>query len=91
MKEGEFYLSELILGIQSYYEDKLSVLRMELRMGQWENCLLKGDIDRAAEALQNIIENAIKYGDGRYLAIHISGEEDCRLITVANSGCTLPQ
>ena len=41
--------------------------------------------------LQNIIENAIKYGDGHYIRLTFSDEEDCRLITVTNSGCTLPE
>lgn len=49
-------------------------------------CILKGDLDRAVEVLQNVIENAIMYGDGKYIKLQFSSEEDCRLITVANSG-----
>ena len=51
--------------------------------------MLKGDPDRLTEVLQNIIENAIKYGDGKSIALSFSDEEDCRIITVTNSGCTL--
>jgi len=40
--------------------------------------------------LQNIIENAIKYGDGKRIEILFSEEDDCQLITVKNSGNTLP-
>ncbi len=41
------------------------------------------------EVLQNIIENAIKYGDGRLIKITFDEEEDCRLVTVRNGGCAL--
>lgn len=36
--------------------------------------------------MQNLIENAVKYGNGGYLGIKSEDEEDCRLITVCNSG-----
>ena len=39
--------------------------------------------------MQNILENAIKYGDGRSITVSFSDEEDCRLVTVSNTGCTL--
>ena len=42
------------------------------------------------EVLQNVIENAAKYGDGRSITIDFAREENCLLITVSNTGCTLP-
>lgn len=86
---SEFYLNDLIKKINSFYTEKLALMKTEFIIGKYSNCLIKGDMNRAVEVLQNIIENAIKYGDGRYISIQISSEEDCRLITVANSGCTL--
>ncbi|HKL80310.1 MAG TPA: HAMP domain-containing sensor histidine kinase [Mobilitalea sp.] len=85
----EFYLNELIQKINSYYTEKLALMNTDFIVEKYGNCLIKGDINRAIEVLQNIIENAIKYGDGQYIRIMISREEDCRLITVANSGSTL--
>jgi len=32
-----------------------------------------------------------QYGDGEGVEITFSDEEDCRLITVSNGGCTLPE
>ena len=55
------------------------------------DCLLKGDKDRSIETLQNIMENAVKYGDGRRIAIGVSEEDGCILISIYNSGCTLPE
>ena len=41
------------------------------------------------EVMQNIIENAVKYGDGKSIIISFSREEDCQLIHISNSGCSL--
>lgn len=91
VNKGEFYLSVLIDKINAYYSEKLDLLKIEFGIGEYSNCLLKGDLDRAVEVLQNIIENAVKYGDGHSIAVSITEEEDCSLVTVSNSGCTLPE
>lgn len=88
---GEYYLDELIGKIDSFYTEKLSLLKTRFTIQRLPNCILKGDIDRAEEVLQNIMENAIKYGDGTHISIQISSEEDCKLITITNSGCTLSE
>lgn len=85
----EFYLSNLMESIRDYYADKLARQKTEFHMAEYGDCLLSGDPDRGVEVLQNIMENAIKYGDGRVIVIEFSEEEDCRLITVKSSGCTL--
>ena len=54
------------------------------------DCLVKGDKERVIEVLQNIMENAIKYGDGRQITIAFS-EEDCRLVSVVNTGSSIPE
>lgn len=87
----EFYLSELIGKIYAYYKDKLSLIKTDFAVGEYSDCLLKGDLARSVEVLQNVIENAIKYGDGRLIEIRFGEEEDCRLVTVRNGGCTLSE
>lgn len=86
---GEFYLSELVGKISGYYSDKLALIKTDFEIGTYSDCLIKGDFDRGVEVLQNIIENAIKYGDGRLIKITFDEEEDCRLVTVRNGGCAL--
>lgn len=86
VEPSEFYLNEIMNSINVYYTDKLSVLRTEFKVNEYDNCLLQCDKDRLIEVLQNIIENAIKYGDGQKIEISFSDEEDFRLITIANSG-----
>lgn len=91
VNNGEFYLSELIHQISGYYKEKLELIKIDFRVGAYSDCILKGDLDRSVEVLQNIIENAIKYGDGHTIELLYSEEENCRLLTVKNSGCTLPE
>ena len=86
---GEVYLKDVMEGIEAYYRDKLSVLHTEFSVEEFDNVLLSCDKDRLVECMQNLMENAIKYGDGKHISISFSEEEDCRLITVENTGCTL--
>ena len=90
VRMGEAYLSELTDRIRSHYADRLAQLHTEFEIAGSGNCLISCDPDRAAEVLQNLMENAIKYGDGRRISITVTEEEGCKLITVSNTGCTLP-
>lgn len=89
-KDG-FYLSQLVKNIAGYYEDKLKLLHTDFIIEPYVERLLKGDFDRSVEVLQNMMENAIKYGDGTGIALKFGEEEDCVLVTVQNSGNTLPE
>lgn len=89
VNNGDFYLSELIKNVESYYKEKLTIIKTDFTISDYTDCMLNGDLDRSIEVMQNIIENAIKYGDGGYIAIDFSEEDGCILITVKNSGCTL--
>ena len=86
----EVYLSEVLETLRRYYKDKLSQLHIGFNMGEYQNFLVKADTERLLEVLQNIIENAIKYGSDKKIGISISKEEDCVLITVENTGEVLP-
>ena len=73
------------------YKEKFGVLHIDFHIEEFDNCLIKGDMDRIEEVLQNILENAIKYGDGRYVNIKIDEEEGYKLIQIVNSGCSLKE
>lgn len=89
VSNGEFYLSELVSKIKVYYTEKLSLIKTEFIVDEYNDCILKGDIDRSVEVIQNIVENAIKYGDGKKISIEFSTEDGCILVTVRNSGNSL--
>ena len=86
---GEIYLSELVTKIKGYYTEKLSLIGTDFSVSDYSDCLLNGDFDRSIEVLQNIMENAVKYGDGKGIALNFSEEDNCILLTVLNTGCTL--
>ena len=88
---SDFYISEIMAKISTFYTEKFKSLHTEFTIDEYSSCLLKGDMDRMEEVLQNILENAIKYGDGKYVRITMDEEEDCRLICVANSGCSIKE
>lgn len=88
---SEFYLSEAIKSISAYYTEKLALNKTRFTVESFSDCIVAGDIDRSIEVLQNIMENAIKYGDGGEIRIGFSSEEDGRLVTVSNSGSSLPE
>ena len=85
----EFYLSEAINSIKTVYADKMELLQIDFKIDEYSDCMLKGDPDRAVEVLQNLLENAVKYGDGKEISISFAREENSQLISVANTGCTL--
>lgn len=82
----EFYLKELMDKVLQAYEEPLRLRRMELKVKPYENLLLKGDLDRSFEVVENIMENALKYGDGRRLEISCYEEDYCQLLRIFNTG-----
>ncbi len=91
VQNSEFYLEALLTALQDNYREKLSLLHAELEIGAYMNCMLYGDLDRTIEALENTIENALKYGDGKGVQLSFLREENCQLIVVTNTGNTLPR
>ena len=86
---SEFYLSELIAKITEYYKEKLALIKTELIMGEYKNCLLSGDLSRSVEVLQNVMENSLKYGDGRRVEFIFPEDDECVQIAITNGGCTI--
>ncbi len=91
VSDGEWYLEEVMNDIERLYKEKAAERRTEFEIEPYQNCLIKGDRERGLEVMQNLMENALKYGDGRSIRISFSDEEDCRLVTVSNTGCDLPE
>lgn len=86
---SEFYLKDLVSKIRTGYEEKCRIKKTEFIIGEYENHLIKGDLDRLYEAVGNIIENAFKYGDGKKIQITFPEEDYCQLIAIYNSGTAI--
>ena len=91
VKKEEFYISQLVRHITDYYKEKLSLLKIKFCVASYTDAIVMGDFDRSMEVLQNIMENAIKYGDGDTISIEFSEEENYKLISIINTGNTLPK
>lgn len=89
--DSEFYLKDYMDKVRKYYEPKCKLVMTELTIGRFENRLLRGDMDRALEAMGNLMENAFKYGDGRKIDIHFYEEDYCQVIEVFNTGTAVPE
>ena len=87
--QGEAFLSDIITRIDARYTPQLAMSGTEFVIQKFDDCILSCDSDRLAECLQNLVENAIKYGDGRRIEIGFDKMDGCELITVSNTGCTL--
>ena len=86
VEEGEFYLKALMNKVQKVYVPKCRLAMTEFQIGSYADKLLKGDIERAFETLENLLENALKYGDGKRISIDFYMEEYCQIIRVYNTG-----
>lgn len=84
--DTEFYLGDYVNKIRAYYEPKCSLVMTRLHVGAYENKLLKGDMDRAFEVVENLMENAFKYGDGRQICLEFREEDYCQVIELYNTG-----
>ena len=87
----DVYLNGILDRIEVLYKEKFSQLHTDFSISDHSDVLVSADPERLEEVMQNVLENAIKYGDGKKVSISFSDEEDCRLITISNSGCSLKE
>ena len=86
---GEEFLSSILSRIEARYKPQLELTHTEFVINEYDDCILSCDSDRIAECLQNLIENAIKYGDGKRIEICFDTMDGCELVTVKNTGCAI--
>ncbi len=86
----EIYIGKVLEEIGRYYQEKMGLKHIDFRIGTYRDCLVYADFDRLVEVIQNVVENAIKYGDGAFIRIDTERQEEEYLIIITNSGCDLP-
>ena len=90
VQNSEFYLQDLVEKMKAVYLPKAEVTLTKLKIGSYENRLLYGDMERAMEVMENLLENAMKYGDGKRITIDFYEEDYCQIIRIFNTGETIP-
>lgn len=88
---SDIYIKPVLEEIKDYYQEKMRLLQISFAVNIKNDCMVYGCHDRLIEVLQNIIENAIKYGDGKQITVDAHDEEEGYIISVTNSGCGLSE
>lgn len=88
---SEFYLKDLVQMIEEYYRPKCELAMTEFTIGDFQDKLIKGSMDSTFEVVENVMENAFKYGDGKRIEISFYEEEYCQIIRIYNTGMQVKQ
>lgn len=88
---GDVYAGEITKEMEQYYQEKMDQMHIDFRCIAPSNCLIRADKERLIEVLQNITENAVKYGDGGVIDIVGEKRKDMYCFTITNTGCTLDE
>lgn len=81
-----FYLKELESYILQEYSNKLNIHRIPFVMDISGNPLVDSDKDGICRMLSQLLDNAIKYGDGTGIVVTMEKQEDGYYFSVKNKG-----
>ena len=85
-----FYREEIIKFIDKEYSNKLRMNRIPYNLKSEGNPIIKSDKDGIFRILRQLMDNAIKYGDGTGITLSLEKNEEGHFITVKNNGEPLP-
>ena len=81
-----FYLEELKDFLEEEYSNRLKVLSIPYSFELGHNAVIKSDKSGLIRILMQLMDNAIKYGNGEGIYVSINKEEDAYYLTVKNKG-----
>lgn len=84
-----FYLHELSHFVQKEYENRLKVLHIPFNITQDENFLIQSDRKGLETILTQLMENAIKYGNGQGIELNLNRSEEIVEMVIRNKGQVL--
>ena len=86
VENSDFYIKDFVDKINEFYVPKCKLVLTDFEIGPYVNKLLHGSKDSAFEVVENIMENAFKYGDGKKIEISFYEEEYCQIMKIWNTG-----
>lgn len=86
-----FYINEVEDFIREEYSNRLEVQRIPLDIDCCHNAMINSDKSGILRILTQLMENAIKYGDGTGIKVAIDKQEEGYYFSVKNRGKTLPE
>jgi len=81
-----FYLSELKDFLHEEYSNRLEVLKIPYEFELTSNLIIKNDKAGICRMLSQLMENAIKYGDGRGIHVVLDKDAEGYYFSVRNKG-----
>ena len=90
-KKESFYLTEIEEFIRREYDNRLSVMRIPYTIDLRSKVMINSDKTGIARILTQLMENAIKYGDGRGITVIIDKNEDGYIFSVRDKGSRIPE
>lgn len=88
----ELYLNEIHAKLSTIISEKIERLPVNFEFeSPPENLLLKADINLLDQLFNNIVDNALKYGDLNKLTLSYSTEDYYQLLELENTGPKIPE
>ena len=85
-----FYLTEIEDFIKREYDNRLNVLRIPYKVDMKSRVMINSDKNGICRILSQLLENAIKYGDGRGISVIVDKNEDGYVFSVRDVGSRIP-
>ena len=85
-----FYLTEIEDFIRREYDNRLNVLRIPYTIDLKSRVMISSDKSGICRILTQLLENAIKYGDGRGITVTVDKNEDGYVFSVRDVGRRIP-
>lgn len=86
-----FHMEELADIIRKEYKDRMKLKRIDLSVECSSNAIVESDKYALYRAVSQLLENAVKYGDGSGIKVRLSREDEGFCISVRNRGELLPE
>ena len=85
-----FYLTEIEEFVKREYDNRLSVLRIPYKVDMRSRVMINSDKNGICRIITQLLENAVKYGDGRGITITVDKNEDGYIFSVRDIGSRIP-
>ncbi len=88
---SSFYLADIKTRITDDFSNRLKVSNIPFSIELQGNPMVTSDFEAVVRCIAQIMENAIKYGDGTGIAMKLYRQDDMTFISVRNNGATLSE
>ena len=88
--ENTFYRNDIKKFVFEEYNNRFIIKKIPFTVEAEGNPLIKSDFDGICRILRQLLDNAIKYGDGTGVTLKMEKREEGDFFTVENNGTPLP-